>query len=96
MLNAARARLQVYDENVFYPEHVMKPQKSELPTVKQESNQVSSVYQHMQTRRDGASEKMHQDDSGELLKILAEAISANSLPIPEPTVFSEDPLKFNH
>lgn len=37
-----------------------------------------------------------QDDWGELVKVLAEAISANRLPIPEPTIFSGDPLKFNH
>lgn len=37
-----------------------------------------------------------QDDTGELVKVLAEAISANRLPIPEPTVFSGDPLKFNY
>lgn len=37
-----------------------------------------------------------QDNLGELVKVLAEAISANRLPIPEPIIFSGDPLKFNH
>lgn len=37
-----------------------------------------------------------QDDKEELVKVFAIAISENRLPIPEPTVFSGDQLKFNH
>ena len=32
----------------------------------------------------------------ELVKVLAEAMTANRLPIPQPSIFSGDPLKFNH
>ena len=34
------------------------------------------------------------DSTGELVKVLAEAMSANRLPIPESSVFSGDPLRF--
>ena len=95
-LNAARAKLQVYDENEISPEQGLKLQNSELPTVAQVINQVNPVYQHTPALQDVSQERVLQDDSGELVKILAEAISANRLPIPEPTVFSGDPLKFNH
>lgn len=37
-----------------------------------------------------------QDDTRELVKVLAEAILFQIIPIPEPTIFSGDPLKFNH
>ena len=35
------------------------------------------------------------DDTSNLVKVLAEAITANRLPIPEPNIFSGEPLKFN-
>ncbi|CAK6984840.1 uncharacterized protein LOC115246842, partial [Scomber scombrus] len=38
-LNSARARLQVYDEGEFYPEHELKSQNTELSTVMQATNQ---------------------------------------------------------
>lgn len=85
-LNAAKAKLQVYDGNAFHPDQgLTPPQSSETPIV-----------QHPQPLRDVAPSSVLQDGTGELVKVLAEAISANRLPIPEPTIFSGDPLKFNH
>ncbi|XP_045069949.1 uncharacterized protein LOC123484001 [Coregonus clupeaformis] len=95
-LNAARARLQVYDENELYPDQRLTLHKSELPTFEQPIDQVNPVYQHPQPLRDVAPRSVLQNDTRELVKVLAEAISANRLPIPEPTIFSGDPLKFNH
>ncbi|XP_056292769.1 uncharacterized protein LOC130207974 [Pseudoliparis swirei] len=96
-LDAARARLQVYDENEFYPDQRLSPHKYELPRFEQAIDQVNPVYQDPQPlRRDVAPRSVLQNDTGELVKVLAEAISANRLPIPEPTIFSGDPLKFNH
>lgn len=57
---------------------------------------MNSEDQHSQPPKDAVPTYMLQDGTGELVKVLAEAISANRLPIPEPTVFSGDPLKFNH
>ena len=86
-LNSARAKLQVYDSEF--------PQNTELSTTAmQATKQINPVYQKTQTFE--PPRHVVQDDSGELVKVLAEAISANRLPIPEPTIFCGDPLKFNH
>lgn len=53
------------------------------------------MYQHLQPPINVAPRDI-QNDMGDLVKVLAEAISANRLPNPEPTVFIGDPLKFNH
>lgn len=53
-LNAARARLKVYEENEFYSDRL---QNSKLPTVAQAINQVNPMYQHRQSPKDVASPK---------------------------------------
>ncbi len=83
-----------YDENGFCPNQ--GPQNSELPTVVQTINQVNPVHQQPQPQRDVTPRSVLQDDTGELVKVLAAAISANRLPIPERTIFSGDPPKLNH
>lgn len=95
-LNAARARLQVYDENEVHPDQGLKPQHSELAKVEQVFVPVNPVNQHTQLSRDVAPTHVPQDDNGQLVRVLAEAITANRLPIPEPKIFSGDPLKFKH
>ena len=40
-------------------------------------------------------ENKYEDGTTALVKALAEAISASRIPLPEPTVFSGDPLRFN-
>lgn len=94
-LNTVRTRLPIYDEKELYADKTLKPQNTELPTVKQGTNQVSAVYQHTESSKSMAAKNVHQDNIGEL-EVLAEAISGNRLPIPELTIFSGDPLIFNH
>ena len=86
-LNSAKAKLQVYGEDEF-------PQNTEVLTAMPSTSQTNPVYQH--SLKDTAPRQVVQDQSGELVKVLAEAISANRLPIPEPIIFCGDPLKFNH
>ncbi|XP_054866973.1 uncharacterized protein LOC129349027 [Amphiprion ocellaris] len=95
-LNAAKARLKVYDEVDLYPDHEVTPKNTLLPTGVQMLDQVSPVFHYTQPMEVTAPKDMSQDKQGDLVKVLAEAISANRLPIPEPTIFSGDPLKFNH
>ncbi|KAG1940147.1 hypothetical protein F2P79_016875 [Pimephales promelas] len=93
--NAAKAKLQVYNENEFYPTQDFVPQNFEA-TDMQIINQVTIADQHPPPNRDVTPRGELQDDMRELVKVLAEAMTANRLPIPEPSVFSGDPLKFNH
>lgn len=58
--------------------------------------QAAPVHQDTYFLRDMAPRGVPQDDTRELVKVLADAISANRLPNREPAVFSGDPLKFNH
>lgn len=97
-LNAAKAKLQVYNANEFYPTQDFVPQKCEmeLPTDMQILNQASIADQHPQLFRNVTPKSEHQNDMQELVKVLAEAMTANRLPIPEPSIFCGDPLKFNH
>ncbi|XP_062413832.1 uncharacterized protein LOC134105270 [Pungitius pungitius] len=95
-LNAARARLQIYDEDTFQPEQELTSCRFELPMPEQAINQENPVNPQRQPLGEVAPSSILQNETGELVKVLAEAISANRLPIPEPTIFSGDPLKFNH
>lgn len=86
-LNAAKARLPVYKETdadleVFAPE----PQQTSKKASRSEIQTVNIM----------SSSDVPKEDSTDLIKLLAEAISANRLPVPEPTVFCGDPLKFSY
>lgn len=97
-LNAAKAKLQVYNANEFYPTQdlVLENSEADLPKRVQIINQASIVDQHPPSLRDVTPRTGLQNDMQELVKVLAEAMNANRLPIPEPSIFSGDPLKFNH
>ncbi len=93
-LNAAKAKLLVYNANEFYPTQDFLPQNSEaeLPTDMQIIYQASIADQHPPPLRDVTPRSELQNDMRELVKVLAEAMTANRLPIPEPSIFSGDPL----
>lgn len=97
-LNAAKAKLQVYNANDFYPtqDFVLQNSEAELPKHMQIINQASIADQHPPSLRDVTPRSELQNDMRELVKVIAEAMTANRLPIPEPSIFSGDPLKFNH
>ncbi|KAK0144665.1 hypothetical protein N1851_017007 [Merluccius polli] len=91
-LNAAKAKLQVYEENNDEWEEVPVP---ESPKAKHIGNKVNrSESQVLPTSTTPFGETL--TDSRDFVKLLAEAISANRLPIPEPTIFYGDPLRFCH
>ncbi|XP_067369271.1 uncharacterized protein [Channa argus] len=93
-LNAAKAKLQVYDEGEINQIKGFVAHSSEHLTVTQKDMQVNNVNQ--QPKPPKAPTSASKIETGELVKVLAEAISANRLPIPEPAVFYGDPLKFAH
>lgn len=92
-LTAAQARLQVYDqanikeerEDILELDNVLDNQIP--PPISFQSMHRSPVTQAVTSTLN--------ESTVELVKVLAGALSANRIPIPEPQVFSGDPLKYN-
>ncbi|XP_065140047.1 uncharacterized protein [Paramisgurnus dabryanus] len=117
--NAAKARLQVYVENIkgdeleqcsvplqrqedctSYPNiPISLPQPQRLAQVTAPLYQPSCSPQRVPITTAHISQSTKFVDpneaSNDLVKALAEAITANRIPIPEPVVFSGDPLTYN-
>ncbi|XP_040928809.1 uncharacterized protein LOC114866078 isoform X2 [Betta splendens] len=93
-LNAAKAKLQVYDEHENDQVKGFAANSAELPIVMQTVSQIKQEPQPPRVVFSNSSPT--QNETGALVKVLAEAMSANRLPIPEPTVFCGDPLRFVH
>ncbi|XDV25278.1 hypothetical protein PO909_029222 [Leuciscus waleckii] len=92
-LNAARARMQVYDqvkvieeERKYILEHEMAADNKVPAPSRPQSLRMTSIPQAMTTSNESTSE---------LIKVLAGPLSANRIPVPEPSVFSGDPLQYN-
>ncbi|KAJ8375844.1 hypothetical protein SKAU_G00064240 [Synaphobranchus kaupii] len=93
-LNAAKARVQVYDlceENSLHassppviPQSPLIISQAPIPQGLQLAPQVPPTSMPMPQVQ----------NSPDLVNVLAEAISANRLPTPEPTLFTGDPLRF--
>ena len=96
-LNAAKARMEVYDQDsdsdIKELLQAFDPKIKKPPTLaKMSSSQHLSQAQPAKSVQP-ATDK-HHEDTMLLIKTLAESISASRLPIPEPVVFSGDPLRF--
>ena len=92
-LNAARARMQVYDQ----PRAAEEEQMDTLGQQLVKANQVipPSIRMSMQRSPIQGVSTGSNESTAELVKVLADALSANRVPIPEPSIFSGDPLKYN-
>ncbi|KAK3518324.1 hypothetical protein QTP86_004178, partial [Hemibagrus guttatus] len=74
-LNAAHARLQVYDQ-----EKVVEEDQKDFMKMPPVPPAVTTSLN---------------ESTADLVKVLVGALSANRIPVPEPSVFSGDPLKYN-
>ncbi|KAJ8351224.1 hypothetical protein SKAU_G00227000 [Synaphobranchus kaupii] len=94
-LNAAQARIQVYDQ-VEATEEERKDVilDCEMVTDKQVPAPTSPPFQYMSPVPQAVTTSSN-ESTAELVKVLADAVSTNRIPIPEPSVFSGDPLKYN-
>ncbi|XP_030606244.1 uncharacterized protein LOC115794743 [Archocentrus centrarchus] len=85
-LTAAQARMQVYDQ-----EHDTRPgivvDNKGCASTGPRPQCMSPVPQVVATSPN--------DSTAELIKVLTGALSANRIPVPEPTIFSGDPLKYS-
>ena len=104
-LNAAKARVKVYDELSDKSEVVSLPHDVKLPYKLQthkasspafipQQAQVQSHY-HPDVQLVAQVSPKGQAQGPDLATALAEAMSANRLPTPEPTVYTGDPIKYN-
>ena len=87
-LSAARARMQVYNEEP----------KDILGHGLVADNQLGSPTRHLPLPVFPAPQAVTtstSESTTELVKVLADALSANRIPVPEPSVFSGDPLKYS-
>ncbi|KAE8293723.1 hypothetical protein D5F01_LYC08836 [Larimichthys crocea] len=93
-LSAARARMQVYDQGLDIKEEpkdilcheTVADIKPPCPT----SCLPSSVPSAPQPVINSSSQS-----TAELIKVLADALNNNRIPVPEPSIFSGDPLKYS-
>ncbi|XP_045065112.1 uncharacterized protein LOC123482227 [Coregonus clupeaformis] len=94
-LKAAKARQRVYDQSECSDKEISSVlHQSVCMKEKEEVKHEINLLQHHSSPQDRAHSK--QDDStAALVRALAESISAGRLPIPEPTIFNGDPLRFN-
>ncbi|XP_045070211.1 uncharacterized protein LOC123484206 [Coregonus clupeaformis] len=94
-LKAAKARQRVYDQSECSDKEISSLlHQSVCMKEKEEVKHENNLLQHHSSPQDRAHSK--QDDStAALVRALAESISAGRLPIPEPTIFNGDPLRFN-
>ena len=95
-LKAAKARQQVYEQNECSDEeveallHQHVPLKEEKKEVRQESN-LSKNHPPPQ-----AMPLLNKEDTtAAFVKVFADSISTSRHPIPEPSTFNGDPLRFN-
>lgn len=89
---AAKAKLQVYEEGyISVKQERVTPATAPANVQVTEFNNATNQPSQQQTELN-----MTHWSAGELVKVLAEAMSANRLPIPEPSVFSGHSLKSKH
>lgn len=84
--NAARARMQVYDQE----ESIREEWKDVL-----ERDLVSNPVPAPTSPQRQVVTTSSSESTAELVKVLAGALTANRIPVPEPSVFSGDALKYN-
>ncbi|XP_035525621.1 uncharacterized protein LOC118333908 [Morone saxatilis] len=89
-LNAARARMQVYDQTIG------EEQKDVLKHEMVADNQVTAPTSSLAlSPTPQAVINTSNESTAELVKVLAGALNGNRIPVPEPSVFSGDPLQYN-
>lgn len=105
-MSAARARLQVYTQDVDFDQEIselLNEPEHKRPTSKLRDlpfhlrPQISPYVQPAVANQNAAREQFyaHQEHSTVTLAgAIAESINASRLPVPEPSVFSGDPLRY--
>nr|XP_054606831.1 uncharacterized protein LOC129166991 [Nothobranchius furzeri] len=94
-LSAAQARMQVYDQGSDIKKGVKRPISHKMAVHVKPSSQTSCQQSSIPfVPQQLLSSSSNQDTAG-LVKLLADALNANRIPLPEPSIFSGDPLKYS-
>lgn len=91
-LKAAQARMQVYDQ--MSAAEAQKIDVTKITTEMKDTEHVSFPSLLEQVIPQAAATPLS-DGTSDLVKVLASALSASRIPVPEPTVFSGDPLSYS-
>ncbi|KAJ8375840.1 hypothetical protein SKAU_G00064200 [Synaphobranchus kaupii] len=92
-LKVAKARQQVYDQSRCSDEEINELVHQRVP-VKEKIKHESSPFLHHSPPQ-AVTQPKQDDSTAALVRAFAESISASRLPVPEPTTFNGDPLRFN-
>ncbi|XP_052445763.1 uncharacterized protein LOC127987458 [Carassius gibelio] len=94
-LNAARARMQVYEQNEDSKEETRELLRDCASVRKKHVPKLSSSVLQSIPLQEGATKSYQEASTADLVKVLAESISSSRLPIPEPATFYGDSLRFS-
>ncbi|XP_055499367.1 uncharacterized protein LOC129701947 [Leucoraja erinacea] len=94
-IKAAKARQQVYKQSECSDDEIDKLLYQNVSLKeKKEVNQERNLSKHHPPPQVMTLPKQ-EDSTAALVRVFAESISASRLPIPEPSMFNDDPLRFN-
>lgn len=99
-MNAAKARLQVYEQEVSSDDDISELLRDSMPVqFKRESRSKYPTAQHVAdphnaTQGRPAAGSDSRDTTTALAEAIAESINVSRLPVPEPSVFTGDPLRY--
>ncbi|KAL6472372.1 hypothetical protein MHYP_G00185600 [Metynnis hypsauchen] len=106
-MNAAKARLQVYEQDVGSDEeisdllhnHNLPPLKANTPSKYSMPSQSASklpttTYEVPKPTSQVARSTFHDNSTTMLAEAIAESINTSRLPVPEPPIFSGDPIRY--
>ena len=94
-LKAAKARQKVYEENECSDDEIDQLLHQPVSLKGKEEIKVESNLSQHNPPPQAMTQLGREDSTEALVRVFAESISASRLPIPEPTTFSGDPLRFN-
>lgn len=94
-LNAAKARMQVYEQNEDSKEETRELLHDCISVKKKHVPKLSSSVLQSIPPQESVTKSHQKSSTADLVKVLAESISSSRLPIPEPETFYGDSLRFS-
>ncbi|XP_057709746.1 uncharacterized protein LOC130927761 [Corythoichthys intestinalis] len=93
-LKAAKARQQVYEQSACSDEEIHELLHSNFKQQNEVKSNISDSHCKSCSSTQNVSHPKQDISTKELVKVIAESISCSRLPVPEPAMFSGDPLRY--